>query len=377
MADEVLRRPRPGRRPWLLPVAGALAAAALAAGITARLAASGRPAPAAARLATAPVVRTSLTNTVGVGGTLGYAGSFTIVDERAGTAYTALPAPGQVVRRGQRLYEVDGSPVVLFYGTRPEWRDLAPGVAAGPDLAQLNANLTALGYPAGTGDEFTAATFYAVCHWQAAAGLPVTGTVPAGQVAYAPDPLRVAAVQAGLGAPAQPGTAVLSATSPDPVAQAALPVAQEYLVRVGDQVSVTLPDGAAVAGRVTSVGRVASAAPAAADASGGSGGGSGQGGSQGSQLAVQLTVRLARPQPDGNLDAAPVTVSIVSAQARNVLAVPVNALIALAGGGYAVAVPRPGGGQRLVGVRTGLFGGTLVQVSGALRPGMRVAVPAS
>ena len=58
------------------------------------------------------------------------------------------------------------------------------------------------------------------------------------------------------------------------------------------------------------------------------------------------------------------------------LAVPVNALVALSGSGYAVQVPRPRGGARLVAVRTGLFGGSLVQVSGALRPGMRVTVPA-
>jgi hypothetical protein len=50
--------------------------------------------------------------------------------------------------------------------------------------------------------------------------------------------------------------------------------------------------------------------------------------------------------------------------------------VALAGGGYAVEVDR-GGSLHLVAVRTGLFGQTLVQVTGSgLRPGTRVEVPA-
>jgi len=81
------------------------------------------------------VVRTDLTNTVQVSGALGFAGSYTVANQMQGTAYTALPPPGQVVRRGHRLYEVDGSPVVLLYGPRPEWRDLFLGVAPGPDVA--------------------------------------------------------------------------------------------------------------------------------------------------------------------------------------------------------------------------------------------------
>ena len=83
------------------------------------------------RVATAPVVRTDLTNTVQVSGALGFAGSYTVANQAQGTAYTALPPLGQVVRRGHRLYEVDGSPVILLYGPRPEWRDLFLGVEIG------------------------------------------------------------------------------------------------------------------------------------------------------------------------------------------------------------------------------------------------------
>lgn len=352
---------------------------------------AGRPAAAAGnatRLTTVPVVRTGLVNTVQVSGSLGYAGPVTVVNQTAGTAYTALPQPGQVVRRGGRLYEVDGSPVFLLYGGRPEWRALAAGVAPGPDVAQLDRNLIALGYASAAtltvSHSYTGATACAVARWQEAAGLPVTGTVPLGQVVYAPGALRVSAVSAGLGGSAAAGSTVLAATSDRPVVTAQLPVSQEYLVRRGDRVTVTLPDGTTTTrGVVTSVSAVASAGSGGAasgaspeSSSGPPGGGSSGGGGSGTSATVPVTVGLAQPRLAGHLDQAPVTVNIVSARARNVLAVPVNALVALAGGGYAVQVVQ-GRSAHLTAVRTGLFGSTLVQVSGAgLRVGARVEVPA-
>jgi len=55
--------------------------------------------------------------------------------------------------------------------------------------------------------------------------------------------------------------------------------------------------------------------------------------------------------------------------------VPVSALLALQGGGYGLEVVRPDGAHRLVGVRTGIFAGSMVQVSGAgITAGTRVVV---
>ena len=211
--------PRSGRRRFTR--AAVVAAPVVAAGVTAGVVLGVpvlRPghlaaAPAVA-VSYAPVVRTDLTNTVQVSGSLGYAGSYTIVNQAQGTAYTALPAAGATVRRGQQLYAVDGAPVTLFYGSTPEWRALSVGVVAGRDVAQLDRNLIALGYGAGlvVSDYFTDATAYAVGLWQAARGLPVTGTVPLGQVAYAPGPLRVTGVTPVLGSPPQPGGQVLTGT---------------------------------------------------------------------------------------------------------------------------------------------------------------------
>ena len=93
-----------------------------------------------------------------------------------------------------------------------------------------------------------------------------------------------------------------------------------------------------------------------------------------------MTVQLNRPLAAGDFDQAPVSVSIVAAHVNAVLAVPVSALVALAGGGYAVEVVHETGTtapRQLVAVQTGLFSSTLVQVSGAgIAAGQRVEVPA-
>ena len=89
----------------------------------------GSAASGAVRVSSALVVRTSLTSTTQVSGSIGYHGSYTVFDQTQGTAFTALPGTGTTIRRGMRLYEVDGSPVILFYGRRPEWRTLSAGVA--------------------------------------------------------------------------------------------------------------------------------------------------------------------------------------------------------------------------------------------------------
>ena len=70
-------------------------------------------------------------------------------------------------------------------------------------------------------------------------------------------------------------------------------------------------------------------------------------------------------------------VNITSQRADNVLAVPVNALLALQGGGYGVEVVT-GRTSHLVGVTTGLYSSTLVQISGSgITAGVRVQVPSS
>jgi peptidoglycan hydrolase-like protein with peptidoglycan-binding domain len=368
---------RRGRR-RTLTLAGGLAAATVLVVVGAiagnRSARGGAGAP-AARIATASIVRTNLTSTTQVTGTLGFAGSVTVSGNTTGTQFTWVPSAGQIIRRGQRLYEVDGRAVPLLFGRRPEWRTLSVGVLPGPDVAQLEANLVRLGYADRSvltiDRHYTWQTAAALRRWQTALGVTVTGTLAPGDVAYAPGPLRVAQVAAKLGGTPQPGQPVVTGTTTVRQVSAPLPVTLEYLVHAGDRVSVTLPDGSSTArGVVTSVGHVATVASNSGDQGPGGGG-------QAPPATITLRVRLYNPRAGGAVDAAPVTVNITSARARNVLAVPVSALVALAGGGYAVEVI-DGPSRRLVPVRTGLFAGTRVQVSGAgLAAGKRVQVPAT
>ena len=62
------------------------------------------------------------------------------------SAYTMLPAVGQIVTRGHALYGIDGKPTVLLYGSSTAWRVFKAGMSPGKDVAELNANLRALGF---------------------------------------------------------------------------------------------------------------------------------------------------------------------------------------------------------------------------------------
>jgi hypothetical protein len=349
-------------------VLAASAAAAWRAGVFSPAAASGGqpggPAP-----ATAAVVRGDLSASTPVAATLGYAGSYTVTGSGGGTL-TWLPALGQVISQGQIVYQTgNGSPVVLLYGTVPEWRVMSEGTT-GADVAQLNHDLVALGDAssgnvAGPGwDYFSAATGSGVQLLEEHLGVtsPAASLSP-GQVVFEPGAIRVTQVTGSLGGPA--AGPVLQATSDQQVVSIALDTAQESQVAAGDKVSVTLPGGSSTPGVVASVGTVATST-------------AGQGGS-GSTTTIPVTVTLTDPGAAGTLDQAPVTVYITTATAKDVLAVPVTALQARPGG-YVVEVTGPGGTRHWVPVSAGpVFDDNsgLVEVDGALTPGQRVVVASS
>jgi hypothetical protein len=132
---------------------------------------------------------------------------------------------------------------------------------------------------------------------------------------------------------------------------------------------ITLPDNSTTPGRVTYVGTVATT-PSASDQGGGGGGSS--------SPTIEVDVTPTSPAETGHLDQAPVNVSITTDSVRNALVVPVNSLLALAGGGYALEEIGAGGAHRLVAVELGLFDDQdgLVQVTGAgLSDGQRIVVP--
>jgi hypothetical protein len=320
----------------------------------------------------ATVERRTLSTQTQFNGTLGYAGSYTVLAQAHGTV-TWLPKVGRVVRQGQALYRVDGTPVVLLYGATPAWRALAEGALAtdvtGADVAQLNHDLVALGYVPrvevrSAWRDFSWATRAGVERLQRDHGVDETGALDLGDVVFLPTAARVTALPSGLGGRA--AGSVLSATSTRRTVSVALDASLRAEVTAGDRVTITLPDGRAVAGRVGSVGRVASPSS------------SGSGDSQDSGPTVPVTIRPVRQAATGGLDQALVEVAVTDRTVHNVLAVPVNALLARSGGGDAVEVAAGNGTHHLVVVRPGLFDDAagMVQVSGpGLAAGQRVVVP--
>ncbi|MBV9595078.1 MAG: peptidoglycan-binding protein [Actinobacteria bacterium] len=330
---------------------------------------TGRAAPtpvASSAISSAAVVRTDLSTTTQISATLGFAGSYAFRAPGAGGTITALPAPGQVVTNGQVLYELDGQPTYLLFGSRPPWRTFSDGMPPGPDVDQLEQDLIALGFatPANlTVDQsFTSATAAAVRRWQRATGQTVTGSITLGRIVFAPESVRVTALPAGLGASTDGGL-VVQASSTTPDVMIPVPAAQAHLVHVGDHVSVTLPSGSTTTAVIDTVSSVAQAAP------------TGPNGNGPTLTVVPATATLTDPAAAGAFDQAPVTVNVVDEQAKGVLAVPVTALVALAGGGFGVWV-RTGASHTLVAVTPGLFANALVAVSSShLQAGDRVEVP--
>ncbi len=284
------------------------------------------------------------------------------------STFTALPSVGEIIRRGQSLYEISGQPVLLLYGSVAPTQAFTAGMSSGHDVAELNANLDALGYGQGlAGDEFTAATAAAIRALQSAHGASVTGELLLGSVVFHPGPVRVTSVTPTVGQTVMPGP-VLAITSTARQVKLALDASQQASVKVGDQVTITLPDNQTTPGRITYVSSVATTPSSS---------GSGHGGEEESAPTIEVDATPTDPAATGHLDQAPVNVEITTESVANVLAVPVDALLALAGGGYAVEVAE-GGVHRLVAVTVGLFDDAegVVQVSGqGLSAGQRVVVP--
>ena len=328
---------------------------------------------AAVPIATATVVRTDLSTTTQLEGTLGFAGAYTVSGQGTVGTVTALPRAGQVITRGQPLFEVNGSPVFLFYGARPPWRPLSDGVAPGADVLELKQNLTALGYANAANliidNNFTWATDLAIRRWQLATGQLATGQLSLGRVAYEPGPIQILSTTAALGDLVNPGVPVLEASSTTPTITVPVPAAQTYLVHVGDAVTVTLPSGVTTTGKIESISSIATSSQT------GVSGGASNAASAPSAASVPAVVSLSDPATATNLDQAPVTVNITDHTVSGVLAVPITALIALAGGGYGVWADTTSG-RNLVAVIPGLFASTLVQVTApGLAVGDRVEVP--
>ncbi|HEX6681218.1 MAG TPA: peptidoglycan-binding domain-containing protein [Candidatus Limnocylindrales bacterium] len=346
-----MRRWKPLR---LTTMTAILAAAVVAVG----MAVLGKPrvnTPAAqVTTATAAVVRGTVTERIVVTGVLGFGGTYPVAHQGPPGILTAAAKPGTVLGRGDILYAVANRPVRLLIGEIPAYRDLAPGVADGPDVAQLEQNLAVLGFDPGRVDTlFTSTTAAAVRKLRQSWGLPPTGNLPLGSFHFSGVPLRVARFQTVIGMEVPTGEVILSATSTDRVVTAPLAADRRQGVKPGDRVPVTVTGLPAVEGTVLRVEPYAGAED---------------------PPPAPFTVTVGVEVPAGVEDV-PAQMALTTAVRRDVLLVPVVALLARPGGGYQV---RLASGE-LVPVRPGLFDNTAgtVEVTGDLDEGELVEVPAS
>ena len=379
------------RRRWVVAGAAVLVAVIASAGVV--VLSRARQATPAAQVPppnTAKVEMGNLSAVVSVDGTLTYSAQsdgspYSVINQAQGT-YTKLPALGQVISQGQALYRVNDRPVLLLYGSTPAYRTLSAG-ASGADVAELNADLVALGFATSTelsptSTSFWSATTTAVEKVQAALGVTQTGALTLGDVVFEPSAVRVTTMSAQLGGGTQTGQTVMHATSTTRIVQVPLSASQETEVAVGDTVTITLPDSQTTPGVVTSVGTVATC-----PSSSGSGRSSSSSAAPGTDTCsgsttptINVDIAISDPAATGTWDQAPVRVGITTASVPSALAVPVTALLAQSGGGYAVEVVGAGATDHLVPVSLGLFddAGGLVQVTGSgLVAGQKVVVPAT
>ena len=355
---------------WVLAGVAVVAAIVAAGGVavtsgTTPATAAAQPPPAH----TAHVERRSLSAMVSQPGTLTYrarpdGSPYSVINQARGT-YTRLPVAGEVISQGHVLYRVNDRPVVLLSGSTPAYRTLSAG-ATGADVAELNADLVALGYAtrgqlSRTSASFGSATRTAVKKLQAALGVSRNGTLTLGEAVFEPTAVRVTSVLAQPGGSARPGETVTQGTSTARQVQLALSAAQQTDVAVRDRVSITLPDNRSTPGVVASVGAVATCP--SSSGTGGSGSSSAapgtdscsSGNSGSTTPTVTVDITPSDPAATGTWDQAPVQVGITTARVTRALVAPVTALLAQPGGGYAVEVVGAGARTHLVAVSLGLF----------------------
>ncbi|MEW2117855.1 hypothetical protein AB0945_22240 [Streptomyces sp. NPDC005474] len=410
----------------------------------------------AARVTTVAVVRTDLSDTQTMDGTLGYGQSVAVKGGKDGVV-TQLPDVGTTVSRGRSLYRVDDRPVPVFYGSTPLFRTLDARGVVGRDVRMVADNLKALGYvigyqpapgtwvnqpvarnssagiastDAGAGAEtaskedaregaredakegakedtpsavsktgapsagseagtkgtssgtpthpspdvsqapapstilvrigrgeavLTGGLIAAIKSWQTHVGTLPTGVLGPGDVAVTHGSVRVASVQAQTGDPAT--TTLMSVTGTRKSVTVPVEATDVGSIDRGDRVTVTLPDNSPVPGSVTSISTIVQSGDA------------GNGGSDAGTTRVAVGVSLDNTEAVRHLTSAPVQVQFSTQTRKGVLAVPVGALLALSGDGYAVQLPA----GRLVAVRTGMFAKGQVEISGAgIGPGTKV-----
>lgn len=343
------------RKRWVLATVAVVAVSATAATVMTR------PADTDSAVATTPTKTATLAiRTIDQvdshDGTIGYEGSRAISLPNKGVV-TKTRAVGDVVERGGALVWIDNLPVTLLYGDLPQWRPFAADMSNGPDVKQLEQSLVDLGYAKGLAltvdEDFTSVTTTAVKRMQDALGVEEDGVVDLGEVVFLSGASRVTAVTTAVGEVV--GQSVVEVSSTKRVVTVDLDPEDRSQVSSGQQVTVKLPDGKKTSGVIRSVSTVVDTS-------------AGDDGTQTVKVVIDLN-----DGADVPFDQAPVTVDVRSELAKDVLSVPVSALLAQPGVGYVVE-RIDALGTTMVPVELGVFSNGFVHIKGDVKAGDKVAV---
>ncbi len=355
----VYQRPRKSKTPWVVGLILVLGgAAAIWFALQGSSTESADEETVAEPLEFEEAVRTDLEEVSEYEGTIGQLEGDPMAVRMSGTV-TALPEVGDTIGQGDVIVWIDNEPVVLLYGDVPVWRTMRDD-DIGPDIFQLETALVALGFDE-DGDmtldeEFTYITESVVELWQEAIGAPVDEIVNLGEVVFSAEPVVVDTLLVEVGDVINDGTAVFTTSAGELEIEFDLPTTQQDSLAVGDQVEVTMPDLTVTTGTVEEISTIATSTAGAG------------------QATLDVVVSLDDPSVAEGIDEAPVTISVITDRVTDVVAVPVEALLALSEGGYAVEVAI-GSGTQLVPVETGFYASGLIEVIGDIAPGDQVVVP--
>lgn len=301
--------------------------------------------PTSVKVQTVAVTRGDLTDQVRAQGTLAYSRPRDLGTSLTGVV-TGSTKVGVVVAAGDELFRVDDVPVFLMHGVLPAWRGFESEMSDGADVTQLETNLAALGFFAlEPDDEFTSTTLAAVKAWQESVSLEPSGAIEFGRIVFTPADVRIHALKVPVGAPAGPEVITVTGASKD--VRAFIEPADRGLAEAGSKTTIELPDGVRTKGTVKVVG-----APVERD------------GANGPTLKVPVTITLNKPKAAATYDNVAVTVLLTQTMERDVLLVPVAALLAQTGGGFAVEVSTGTRAPRVVPIELGAFANGLVAVTG-------------
>jgi peptidoglycan hydrolase-like protein with peptidoglycan-binding domain len=312
------------------------------------------------KLVTAVVQRGDLATTQDFSAKASFGDSYDAPFELDGTITYQRPV-GDVVQFGESFIRVDEQPVFLAEGSMPLYRELRKTntkvkdefgkkvqLLEGDDVRQLQTFLNTTRLPElqlEVDGVFGATTERAVKLWQELVGFGASGSVDSAQLMFSPNPLRIASETRvgasfdGLKVSVADAIVTIDTSNRD---RSALPVDSE--------VTVELPDGTKLVGRVTEQKQA----------------------TKNDGSSVWRTTIAVTGEIPGDVNSVKVIATIQVA--ADVLHVPVGALISLAEGGFAVEVS-DADGTTLVRVEVGEVLDGQAVVAGEVAEGDAVVVP--